>query len=137
MRTFGSFGNQTFCKVLLSYKCSILLTSLYFLIQILLFDPTHFPDMTGGRVIQRSIQPKEVVYFKVESIKQVAAPEVRKYPWKSVSEVTTKIYVFIAFSSLTEDFQSVIALTVNNFRSYSHRYLRFFFRTHHLHTLIR
>ncbi|CAK1552337.1 unnamed protein product [Leptosia nina] len=48
--------------------------------EILLFDPTHFPDPSGGRVIQRSAQPDQVVMIKVTSTKQIATTEVRKYP---------------------------------------------------------
>ncbi|XP_026746209.1 pickpocket protein 28-like [Trichoplusia ni] len=48
--------------------------------EVLIFDPIHFADMTGGRVIQRMVQPNQEQFFQVESVKQIASPEVRKYP---------------------------------------------------------
>ncbi|XP_072929568.1 sodium channel protein Nach-like [Epargyreus clarus] len=52
-------------------------------IEVLIFDPTHFADPSGGRVIQRNVQPGQAVYFELQSIKQVATREVRKYPYST------------------------------------------------------
>ena len=49
-----------------------------------MFDPTHFADMTGGRVLHRIGQPDQAEYFQLSSIKQIASAEVRKYPLKTV-----------------------------------------------------
>ncbi|KAJ8713877.1 hypothetical protein PYW08_007497 [Mythimna loreyi] len=51
--------------------------------EILIFDPTHFADITGGRVLQRTVQPNQAEFFQIASIKQVASAEVRKYPLKT------------------------------------------------------
>ncbi|CAH0728223.1 unnamed protein product, partial [Brenthis ino] len=51
--------------------------------EVLIFDPTHFADPTGGRVIQRIAQPDHAVFFEIKSIKQIATTEVRKYPPKT------------------------------------------------------
>uniref|UniRef100_A0A2A4JYA3 Sodium channel protein Nach n=1 Tax=Heliothis virescens TaxID=7102 RepID=A0A2A4JYA3_HELVI len=51
--------------------------------EILIFDPTHFADMTGGRVLQRIVQPNHLQLFHISSIKQIASSEVRKYPSKT------------------------------------------------------
>ncbi|CAF4798810.1 unnamed protein product [Pieris macdunnoughi] len=48
--------------------------------EILIFDPTHYPDPNGGRVIQRTVQPDQEVFIKIVSTKQIATKEVRKYP---------------------------------------------------------
>ncbi|XP_046971603.1 sodium channel protein Nach-like [Vanessa cardui] len=48
--------------------------------EVLIFDPTHFADPTGGRVTQRIAQPDQAVFFEIHSIKQIATDEVRKYP---------------------------------------------------------
>ncbi|XP_063539375.1 sodium channel protein Nach-like [Cydia strobilella] len=47
---------------------------------VFLFDPTHFADPSGGRVLQRVSQPNEVMVLELRSVKQVATTEVRKYP---------------------------------------------------------
>ncbi|KAF9823971.1 hypothetical protein SFRURICE_013508, partial [Spodoptera frugiperda] len=50
---------------------------------ILVFNSYHFADMTGGRVLQRTVQPSQAEYYLLSSIKQVASSEVRKYPIKT------------------------------------------------------
>ncbi|XP_022817955.1 sodium channel protein Nach-like [Spodoptera litura] len=50
---------------------------------VLVFNSYHFADTTGGRVLQRTIQPSQAEYYLLSSIKQVAAAEVRKYPIKT------------------------------------------------------
>ncbi|XP_063627574.1 sodium channel protein Nach-like isoform X3 [Cydia splendana] len=47
---------------------------------IFLFDPTHFADPSGGRVLQRLSEPNEVTVLELRSVKQIATAEVRKYP---------------------------------------------------------
>ncbi|XP_063895927.1 sodium channel protein Nach [Helicoverpa armigera] len=51
--------------------------------EVLLFDPTHFADLTGGRVLQRTAQPNHLQMFQISSVKQIASSEVRKYPAKT------------------------------------------------------
>ncbi|CAH0400329.1 unnamed protein product [Chilo suppressalis] len=45
-----------------------------------LFDPTHFADPSGGRVIHRLIEPNQVMLLHLKSVKQYATHEVRRYP---------------------------------------------------------
>ncbi|XP_063367232.1 pickpocket protein 28-like [Cydia amplana] len=47
---------------------------------IFLFDPTHFADPSGGRVLQRVSQPNEAMVLELRSVRQIATAEVRKYP---------------------------------------------------------
>ncbi|XP_061721617.1 sodium channel protein Nach-like [Cydia pomonella] len=47
---------------------------------IFLFDPTHFADPSGGRVLQRLSQPNEAMVLELRSVRQIATTEVRKYP---------------------------------------------------------
>ncbi|XP_047994404.1 sodium channel protein Nach-like [Leguminivora glycinivorella] len=47
---------------------------------IYLFDPTHYVDPSGGRVLQRVSEPNEVMVLELRSARQIATNEVRKYP---------------------------------------------------------
>lgn len=58
----------------------------------MIFDPTHFPDPNGGRVIQRTAQPSEGVLVKLLSTKQIATREVQKYPPSTVSYVLVSVF---------------------------------------------
>ncbi|CAH2045816.1 unnamed protein product, partial [Iphiclides podalirius] len=48
-------------------------------IEILIFDSMHFADPNGGRMIQRIVEPDKAIYIQLQSVKQVATSEVRKY----------------------------------------------------------
>ncbi|CAG4931324.1 unnamed protein product [Parnassius apollo] len=51
--------------------------------KILIFDPIHFADTNGGRVVQRIAEPNMALFVELHSIKQIATNEVRKYPLKT------------------------------------------------------
>ncbi|XP_045502917.1 sodium channel protein Nach-like [Colias croceus] len=55
----------------------------YYGIEVFLFDPTHFPDISSGRVIHRTAQPGQRAMFNIWSTTQAASAEVRKYSPKT------------------------------------------------------
>ncbi|XP_059058270.1 sodium channel protein Nach-like [Achroia grisella] len=46
---------------------------------VLVFDSTHFADPTGGGVIHRVLEINKAIYVELQSVKQIATTEVRKY----------------------------------------------------------
>ncbi|CAK1583405.1 unnamed protein product [Parnassius mnemosyne] len=52
-------------------------------LDILIFDPIHFADTNGGRVVQRVAEPNMALYVELHSVKQIATNEVRKYSLKT------------------------------------------------------
>ncbi|XP_052756732.1 sodium channel protein Nach-like [Galleria mellonella] len=46
---------------------------------VLLFDSTHFADPSGGRVIHRIVEINKAIFIELQSVKQTATAEVRKY----------------------------------------------------------
>ncbi|XP_038206873.1 sodium channel protein Nach-like [Zerene cesonia] len=55
----------------------------YYGIEVFLFDSTHFPDISSGRVIHRTAQPNQRAMFNIWSTTQTASAEVRKYAPKT------------------------------------------------------
>ncbi|XP_068619389.1 sodium channel protein Nach-like [Battus philenor] len=52
-------------------------------LEILVYDSTHFADPSGDRVILRLAEPNTATLLKLNSVKQVATQEVRKYNYRT------------------------------------------------------
>ncbi|XP_052744147.1 sodium channel protein Nach [Bicyclus anynana] len=75
--------------------------------EVLIYDATHYADPTGGNIIQRIIQPDQFALFEINTVKQVATKEVRKYPPK-----TRKCFFHDEMKEEFKDFYSYSACIV-------------------------